>query len=123
MQNTLLLLSSVWVGLAEASAAKAHAYVRAAARRTIGTMPKSASKLAALSVHLDELRALRDTAGVRVGAASREGKMESRTEGMLRNLKVATSEGAVSTAMSALEICGMAGFRRDTPLQPRSSSS
>jgi acyl-CoA dehydrogenase len=116
MQNTLLLLSSVWVGLAEASAAKAHAYVRAAARRTIGTMPKSASKLAALSVHLDELRALRDTAGVRVGVASREGKMENpELMGMLRNLKVATSEGAVSTAMSALEICGMAGFRRDTP--------
>ena len=34
---------------------------------------------------------------------------------MLRNLKVATSEGAVSVAVAALEICGIAGYRRDTP--------
>ncbi len=40
IQTTLVLLSSVWVGLAEAAAAKAHAYVRAAARRSIGTYPE-----------------------------------------------------------------------------------
>jgi acyl-CoA dehydrogenase len=33
----------------------------------------------------------------------------------LRGLKVSTSELAVKTATAALSICGMAGFRRDTP--------
>jgi acyl-CoA dehydrogenase len=116
MQNTLLLLSSVWVGLAEASAVKAHAYVRAAARRTIGTIPRSASRLAELSVRLDQLRALHSTACVRLGNAARDGAMEDPDlNATLRNLKVATSEGAVSVAIAALEICGIAGYRRDTP--------
>ncbi len=33
----------------------------------------------------------------------------------LRNLKIGSSEGAVSIARAALEICGIAGYRRDTP--------
>jgi acyl-CoA dehydrogenase len=116
MQNTLLLLSSVWVGLAEAAAVKAHAYVRAAARRTIGTIPRSASRLAELSVRLDQLRALHGTACLRLGNAARDGTMEDPDLiAMLRNLKVAASEGAVSVAVAALEICGIAGYRRDTP--------
>jgi acyl-CoA dehydrogenase len=116
MQSTLVLLSSVWVGLAEASAAKAHAYVRAAARRAIGTTPKSAIRLAELSVRLDQIRALLSTACQRVEAADRAGTMEDpELLAALRNLKVATSDGAASIAREALEICGIAGYRRDTP--------
>lgn len=116
IQTTLLLLSSVWVGLAEAAAAKAHAFVRAAARRSIGTTPKSAVRLAELSVRLDQIRALLSTACQRVEIADRAGRLEEpELLALLRNLKVASSEGAVSTALAALEICGIAGYRRDTP--------
>lgn len=116
VHHTLLLLSSVWVGLAEAAAAKAHAYVRAAARRAIGTTPKSALRLAELSVGLDQVRAVWSTACQRVETARRANMMEDpELLAALRNLKVATSEGAVSTALAALEICGIAGYRLDTP--------
>jgi acyl-CoA dehydrogenase len=116
MQNTLLLFSSVWVGVAEAAATKAHAYVRASARRAVGTTPKSALRLAELSVRLDQLRALLSAACMRVETARSSGTMEDQDLiAMLRNLKVATSEGAVSIAKAALEICGIAGYRRDTP--------
>lgn len=116
MQNTLLLLSSVWVGLAEAASAKAHAYVRAASRRAIGTVPRSALRLAELSVLLDQVRAVHRAACLRLEAASSTGAMDDiELIAALRNLKVATSEGAVGVAKAALEICGIAGYRRDTP--------
>lgn len=115
-QNTLLLLSSVWVGLAEAAAAKAHAYVRAAARRAIGTIPKSALRLAELSAQLDQVRAVHRSACLRVdAAASAETMDDPALIAALRSLKVSTSEGAVSIVQSALEICGIAGYQRGTP--------
>jgi acyl-CoA dehydrogenase len=115
-QNTLLLLSSVWVGLAESAAAKAHAYVRAAARRAIGTVPKTALRLAELSALLDQVRAVHRTACQRVDAASSAGTMDDAAlHAALRNLKVSTSEGAVEVVKQALEICGIAGYIRDTP--------
>jgi acyl-CoA dehydrogenase len=116
IQSTLVLLSSVWVGLAEASAAKAHAYVRAAARRAIGTTPPSAVRLAELSVRLDQVRAVWSAVCRRVQVADRAGRLEDPDLlAALRNLKVASSEGAVDVARAALEICGIAGYRRDTP--------
>jgi acyl-CoA dehydrogenase len=116
MQNTLLLLSSVWVGLAEASAEKAHAHVRASARGDAGTVPKSALRVAELSVRLDQIRALLSTCCLRLEAARSSGTLEDQELfAMLRNLKLAASEGAVSIAKAALEICGIAGYRRDTP--------
>jgi acyl-CoA dehydrogenase len=116
IQTTLVLLSSVWVGLAEAAAAKAHAYVRAAARRSIGNTPKSALRLAELSVGLDQIRGLLSTVARRVELADLDGTMEDpELLAALRNLKVGSSEGAVSIARAALEICGIAGYRRDTP--------
>jgi acyl-CoA dehydrogenase len=115
-QNTLLLLSSVWVGLAESAAAKAHAYVRAAARRAIGTVPKTALRLAELSALLDQVRAVHRTACQRVDAAASAGTMDDAAlHAALRNLKVSTSEGAVEVVKQALEICGIAGYIRDTP--------
>ncbi|WP_249010729.1 acyl-CoA dehydrogenase family protein [Conexibacter sp. DBS9H8] len=116
MQTTLLLLSSVWVGIADAAAAKAHAYVRAVARRRIGQVPPSALRLSELSVRLAQVRALHDSTRRGFAAAAAAGTLESPDLiAELRNLKVAASEGAVAVASAALEICGIAGYRRDTP--------
>jgi acyl-CoA dehydrogenase len=111
-----LLLSAVWVGLAEASAAKAHAFVRAAARREIGTTPKSALRLAELSATLDLARAMLDATARRLDDAL--GTEEVDNPGLLaalRNLKVSSSRSGVDVARQALEICGIVGYKRDTP--------
>jgi acyl-CoA dehydrogenase len=116
LQANMLFLSSVWVGIAEAAAAKAHKYVRAAARRDIGTTPKSALRLAELSCDLDGIRALLDTSARRVEDADGTEEMGSlQLLAGLRNLKIGSSEGGVRIVRDALEICGIAGFKRDTP--------
>lgn len=116
LQANMILLSSVWVGIAEAAGAKAHAYVRAAARRQIGTIPKSALRLAELSRDLDGIRALLDAGVRRVQDADGTEELGSLALlASLRNLKVGSSEGGVRIVRDALEICGIAGFKRDTP--------
>ena len=66
LQGQLLFLSAVWVGLAEASADKAHRYVRAAAKRNPEVTPPSALRLAELSAVLEQDRALlRDVSDAR----------------------------------------------------------
>ena len=114
-QVTLLLLSSVWVGLADAAAATAHAYVRAAARRQIGTIPRSATRLAELGIELDRTRDLLEVTSRRLGEALGTEEIESPALlASLRSLKIGTSQGAVAVATAALEICGIAGYKRDS---------
>jgi acyl-CoA dehydrogenase len=117
VQAGLILLSSVWVGLAEAAAAKAHASVRAAARRSVDTVPPSAVRLAELAAELQQARSLLTSSAVRYTMV--DGSEEMDSPGFiaaLRNLKVSTSELGVSVATAALAICGIAGYRRDTPI-------
>jgi acyl-CoA dehydrogenase len=115
-QARQILLCAAWVGLAEAAAAKAHAFVRAAAKRSIGTLPPAAVRLSELANDVQAARsqligvALRYETLDRTGDGEDAGLMFS-----LRALKVSTSEAAVKAATAALGICGMAGFRTDTP--------
>jgi acyl-CoA dehydrogenase len=114
-QARQLLLSAVWVGLAEAAAAKAHAFVRAAARKSIGTMPPSAMRLAEIAGELQEARSLLVAQSLRFAWLEAAGDLENAGFVMaLRNLKVSTSTLAVRTATEALGICGILGYRRDT---------
>jgi acyl-CoA dehydrogenase len=111
-----LVLYAAWVGLAEAAAAKAHAYVRAAARRSIGTLPPSAMRLAEMANDLQAARSLLLGSALRFEALDRVGDPEDAGLMMaIRSFKVSASELAVKTAAAALGICGMAGFRTDTP--------
>lgn len=116
IQATTILLSAAWVGLAEAAAAKAHSYVRAAARRNIGTVPPAAGHLAVLATELQQARSLLATAASTFTMLEASPEMESPSFiASVRNLKVSTSELAVRTATAALSICGIAGYKRDTP--------
>lgn len=115
-QATLILQSAVWVGIAEAAAAKAHAYVRAVARRELGTVPRSAARLAELSVGLEMIRALFETNLRRAQETFGTDEHQSITMfASLRNLKVGTSRGAVDVVTDALGICGIEGYLRGTP--------
>jgi len=117
LQAGMILLSSVWVGLAEAAAAKAHTTVRAAARRSIDSLPPSATRLAELATELQQARNLLASSAAIYTMVDGSEQMESPAFiASLRNLKVSTSELAVRVATGALEICGIAGYRRDTPV-------
>jgi acyl-CoA dehydrogenase len=114
-QARQLLLSAVWVGLAEAAAATAHAYVRAAARRSIGTTPPSAMRLAEIAADLEAGRSLLVAQAVRFGWLEQKSDLENAGFTIaLRNLKVTTSTLAVRTSTAALGICGISGYKRDS---------
>jgi acyl-CoA dehydrogenase len=112
LQAQLLFLSAVWVGLAEASAEKAHAYVRAAARRNPEVTPPSALRLAELSAALDQDRALLDSVARAVDGADAGTIDDPALLASLRTLKISTSRTGVDIARRALEICGIAGYQR-----------
>ena len=112
LQAQLLFLSAVWVGLAEASASRAHAYVRAAARRNPEVTPPSALRLAELSTELDQDRALLETVARAVDAADANSIDDPALLASLRTLKITSSRTGADIARRALEICGIAGYQR-----------
>ncbi|HET9093997.1 MAG TPA: acyl-CoA dehydrogenase family protein, partial [Solirubrobacteraceae bacterium] len=114
LQAQLLFLSAVWVGLAEASAFKAHGYVRAAARRNPEVTPPSALRLAELSAILDQGRALLESVARAVDAADASSIDDPSLLASLRTLKISTSRTGVDIARRALEICGIAGYHRNS---------
>jgi acyl-CoA dehydrogenase len=114
LQAQLLFLSSVWVGIADAAAAKAHAYVRAAARKNPSVTPPSALRLSELSLALNQSRALWETVGAAVDQADAETIDSPALLSSLRSLKISTSRLGVDAARGALEICGIGGYQRGT---------
>jgi acyl-CoA dehydrogenase len=115
-QSGQLLRSAVWVGLSEAAAARAHAYVRAAARKSIGTVPPGAIRLAEIAAAVQEVRSLLAANAQLYEACDVQGDLENAglTIG-LRNLKVTTSETAARVATAALGVCGISGYQRESP--------
>lgn len=114
LQAQLLFLSAVWVGLAEASAAKAHAYVRAAARRKPEVTPPAALRLSELGTVLDQDRALLDAVARAVDVADADSIDDPALLASLRTLKITTSRNGAEIARRALEICGIGGYQRGT---------
>jgi len=115
-QTRQILLSAAWVGLAEAAVAKAHDYVRAAARRSIGTVPPGAIRVSTMAGELQAARSLLATSAVRFTALAASSVVENTALTIaLRNLKVSTSTLGVRMATEALEVCGIMGYKRDTP--------
>jgi acyl-CoA dehydrogenase len=110
-----LLLSAVWVGLAEAAASRAHAYVRAAARKSIGTIPPSALRLAEIAAELEEGRSLLVALASRFTWLDEASDLENAGYTIsLRNLKVSTSTLAARIATASLGVCGLAGYKRES---------
>jgi acyl-CoA dehydrogenase len=120
LPTSSLLLSSVWLGIAEAAASRAHASVREQARRgrgqaSDGPPPPGALRLAELAVILHQMREVlsggaaayeraKDTAEVQTIAFS------SRMD----YLKVSASTLAIDVVQRAMGICGLAGYENDS---------
>jgi acyl-CoA dehydrogenase len=114
-----ILWSHLWLGIATDAFDRARAFVRAAARRTPGQTPPAALRLSHLMSELSLLRAEVSSALIAFETASATPDREDLTTmaSALRfnNLKIAASEQAPRVCQGALAVCGIMGFKNDTP--------
>lgn len=110
--------SHVWLGIATDAFDRARAFVRAAAKRKPGEPLPAAIRLSQLMSELSLLRAevslaLREFCDIDAEDRSRLGEMAT----ILRfnNLKIAASEQAPRVCQGALGVCGIVGYKNDTP--------
>lgn len=114
-----ILWSHLWLGIATDAFERARAFVRAAAKRKPGQTPPTAQRLSHLMSELSLLRA-EVSSGLREfvegsHAPGREplGTMAARLR--FNNLKIAASEQAPRVCQGAMAVCGIMGFKNDTP--------
>ncbi len=112
-----VLWSSVWLGIASDAVSRARALVRAEARRTPGTTPPNALRLAEAVADLGNMRAT-----VHTGIADFERNMDDPEvlAGLgfamrMNNLKANASRMAPEIVGRALGVCGINGYRCDSP--------
>jgi acyl-CoA dehydrogenase len=110
-----LTWSAVWAGLAAAAVERARRSVRAAARNANGQPALGATSLTRATM---SLRALRGTVASALQRFEAVGTKERELESLefqtaMNLLKVSASEMAISTVMSAMQACGLSGYRND----------
>jgi acyl-CoA dehydrogenase len=114
-----ILWSHIWLGIATDAFDRARAFVRAAAKQKPGETPPAALRLSHLMSDLSLLRAEVSSALSEFIEASEEPGRErlSTMAAALRfnNLKIAASEQAPRVCQNALGVCGIMGFKNDTP--------
>jgi len=110
-----LAWSSAWAGIAAAAVERARAFVRQAAQRSGGALPPAAAHLTRATATLRTLRSLVAASLRRFEAAADDAAaLESiEFQSGMNLLKVNASELAVATVMSAMQTCGLAGYRND----------
>jgi acyl-CoA dehydrogenase len=110
-----LLWSGVWAGIAAATVERARLFVRNAARRAGGQLPPGAAHFTRASGSLGMLRALVGSNLRRFEALAPDAvELEALDfQAALNLLKVNASELAIATVMSALQACGLSGYRND----------
>jgi acyl-CoA dehydrogenase len=113
-----ILWSHLWLGIATDAFDRARAFVRASAKRKPGEPLPIAQRLSHLMSELSLLRAEVDSALSEFVAASEDGRERLSTMALVlrfNNLKIAASEQAPRVCQSALGVCGIVGFKNDTP--------
>jgi acyl-CoA dehydrogenase len=110
-----LTWSSVWTGVAAGAVDRAKQFVRKAARSAGGQAPPGATLLTRATASLRALRGIVAAALAQYeSAAIRPEAMESIDfQTSMNLLKVNASELAIATVMSALQTCGLTGYRND----------
>src|SRR5580692_8419742 len=111
-----LAWSGAWAGIAAAATDRARAFVRKATHGGGGTMPPGAQHLTRANATLRTLRSLIAAALQRFEAAASDPAMLESIDFQtgMNMLKVNASELAVATVMSAMQACGLAGYRNDS---------
>jgi acyl-CoA dehydrogenase len=112
-----ILWSHVWLGIATDAFDRARAFVRAAARRAPGEPVPAAVKLSHVMTQLAMLRAEVYSARDEYLAAEDDRDRLSTMAFALHfnNLKLTASEQAPRVCQGAMGVCGIVGFKNDTP--------
>jgi acyl-CoA dehydrogenase len=112
-----VLWSSLWLGVASDAVSRARAFVRADARRTPGTMPPGAFRLAETVADLGSLRAtVREGLGDFERLQDDEGALAELGFAIrMNNLKSVAAKMAPQVVAQALGVCGVSGYRYDSP--------
>lgn len=110
-----VLWASVWLGMARALVETSRQYVRAAARRSIGSVPPGATKLVDLIAELERFEGLVAGLAARTDAIfdDRDALGAIGYQVSINNLKVTASELVAQVAVAALAITGISGYRND----------
>ena len=112
-----LLWAALWYGIALATVHKAQAFVRADARKRPGETPPGALRIAEAASQLQMMKSMA-RAGLHRFELAQNNPDELTSFGFavaMNNVKVATSQIAVEIVNKAMLVCGIAGFRNDTP--------
>jgi acyl-CoA dehydrogenase len=111
-----LLWSSLWLGLAEEASWRAQRYVQKAARKSPGTVPPGAARLAALMVTRQEFAGNVESLMSRYLEIMDDPEATSAVDFMvaINTLKISASTEVVDVVNQALLICGIQGYREDT---------
>ncbi len=112
-----VLWSAVWLGLASDAVGRARAFVRAEARRSPGSVPPGAFRLAETVADLGIMRAT-----IREGIADFE-RTQGEDDGAgsvgfairMNNLKASAARLAPDIVARVLAVCGISGYRNDSP--------
>ena len=115
-----ILWASLWVGMAADALHRARQAVRAEARKSPGTTPISATRLAEADIVLHSMKGTLQSTLLAYAHALDEGDPEAFTSFAfairVNNLKVSCSQLVVDIVMRAMLICGIAGYRNDSKL-------
>lgn len=112
-----ILWSHVWLGLATSAVSTARKYVRAEARKTPGTVPPSAMRVAELVNQLHGFRgAIREALyeyGERCDSPDDLASLGFQIR--MNNLKIGAAEQLVPIVGRAMGVCGISAYRNDSP--------
>jgi acyl-CoA dehydrogenase len=113
-----ILWSHLWLGISTDAFDRARAFVRASAKGRPDQLPPTATRLSQLMSELSLLRAEVNT-GLRdfteATAGDREALSTMATILRFNNLKIAASEQAPRVCQGAMSVCGIVGYKNDTP--------
>jgi acyl-CoA dehydrogenase len=110
-----VLWAHVWLGIAAAAVANARSYVQTEARKTPGTTPPSARRLAELTVLHQQMEALVIAATLRYDTGPAGDDQSLGFAITFNSLKVGASGMLVDIVSRAMTICGMAGYSERSP--------
>jgi acyl-CoA dehydrogenase len=110
-----LTWASVWAGVAAGAVERARLFIRGAARRSGGQLPPGAAHLTRAIASLRTLRGHIASSLQKFESVAAEGEeLESlEFQTAMNLLKVNASELSIATVMSALQACGLSGYRND----------
>ena len=113
-----VLWSGLWLGIATGAINRARAFVRAEARKTPGSVPPTALRLAEAMNALQTMRTSISEVARDAEERMRDGAESMNTVGFalkMNNLKIASSQQVFDIVYQAMQICGIAAYKNNTP--------